>query len=225
MVMLKVSASSNFHYFVSGDKPKILIHCGTHGDEGDVTQYVVKALKKYEKALPPFLFIPEVSPTAIDSCLRNNAFGNDMNRKFFSDSLDQEVKINIEVIKDKKFDLFLSFHEDPHGPDYYLYDVGYRKTENEIAKKHNQLLKSRGIGLLNGVDDSEDEDLGFVFEEGYNKMVFQQSDKDDGTISAWVLNRHIAEEYLLPEIPGKAGSETKEFIVDSFLSEVVLKMF
>lgn len=223
--MLKVSASSNFHYYISGDKPKILIHSGTHGDEGDVTQYVMKALEKYEKALPPFLFIPEVSPTAIDSCLRNNAFGNDMNRKFFSDSHDPEVQVNIEVIIDKKFDMFLSFHEDADGPDYYLYDVGYRKTENEVAKKHNQLLKSKGINLLNGVDDPDDEDLGFVFVEGYNKMIFQQSDKDDGTISAWVLNRHMAEEYLLPEIPGKAGGEIKEYMVDSFFSEVVLKSF
>ena len=216
---------SDFHFFVSGDSPKLLIHSGTHGDESEVTEYVTMALQKYSKELPDFIFVPEVSPLAVKRGTRNNYLNHDMNRKFFSDSNDPEVRANIEVMMGNKFDLFISFHEDPSGPDYYLYDVAYRKATNERVLIHNQLLKRHGVGLLNGVDDPEDESLGYVFSEGYHKLDFQQSSLDDGTISAWVLNRHIADEYLLPEIPGKADLKTKRFIVESFFTEVVLKLF
>lgn len=214
-----------FEYFIFGDDPKLLIHSGTHGDEYEVTDYVTEALKKYEKDLPAFIFVPKVSPTAVAQTTRTNHLGNDMNRKFFSDSMDPEVIANIEIIKDKIFDLFISFHEDPLESNYYLYDVGYRETDSEEVLKHNLILKNRGIELLTGIDDAEDSTLGYEFVEGYKKFIHPAKYHDDGTISAWVLNRHIAEDYLLPEIPGKADEKTKRFIVDSFFSEVILKSF
>ena len=151
--------------------------------------------------------------------------GHDMNRMFFSDSKDPEVQANIEVIKDQKFDLFVSFHEDPELNDYYIYDVGYRKDRHELALAHNEILKKNGVTLLTGIDDIEDTSLGFEFVDGYNKMIFPGNEKDDGTISAWVLNRRISPEYLLPEIPGRADKKTKSLIVHSFFNDVILKIF
>jgi len=224
--MRKVETKNpKFHYFVSGENPKLLIHCGTHGDEYEVTDFVMEALIKYEKILPSFVFVPCVSPSAVENKTRVNNLGKDMNREFFTDSEDHEVQANINIIQDKKFELFVSFHEDPLETNYYLYDVGYRKTKNEFVLKHNRLLKDRGVKLLNGVDDAEDPHLGYDFKEGYRKLIHPENYHDDGTISAWVLNRHIAENYLLPEIPGKASWETKKFIVESFFSEVILKSF
>lgn len=224
--MLRINTNNpNFYYFISGENPKLLIHSGTHGDEYEVTDFVMESILKYEKQLPPFIFVPAVSPSAVERKTRENALGIDMNRKFFSESRDPEVQANIEVIKDHKFDIFVSFHEDPELSEYYLYDVGFGSAKNELALKHNQMLKKWGAGLLNGIDDVEDTSLGFEFIDGYNKLMHTQKLDNDGTISAWVLGRHIAEDYLLPEIPGKADVKTKRFIVDSFFSEVIIKSF
>ncbi len=221
----RAANNGDIEYFVSGENPRLLIHSGTHGDEYEVTEFVTKCLEKYKKELPTFIYVPEVSPSAIAEKTRRNKQGHDMNRMFFSDSTDPEVQGNIEVLKDNRFDLFVSFHEDPELNEYYLYDVGYRKDQHTLALKHNQLLKENGVNLLNGVDDIEDTSLGFEFVGGYNKMIFQESQVDDGTISAWVLNRHIADEYLLPEIPGKADRKTKAMIVETFFTDVVIKIF
>lgn len=220
-----VTKYPNFYYFRSGENPKLFIHSGTHGDEAEVTEFVREALIKHEESLPPFIFVPIVSPSAVERKTRENESGNDMNREFFSNSPDPEVQVNIEIMKDKRFDLFVSFHEDPLETNYYLYDVGYREMENELVLKHNQLLKNSGVELLSGIDDAEDSSLGYEFIEGYKKFIHPKNYHDDGTISAWVLNKHIAEEYLLPEIPGKASREVKRFIVDSFFTEVILKSF
>lgn len=222
--MRKVETKNpKFYYFISRESPKLLIHSGTHGDESEVTDFVMESVIKYEKLLPPFIFVPMVSPSAVEMGTRENENGTDMNRGFFSDSKDSEVQTNIEVIKGKKFELFVSFHEDPLERNYYLYDVGYRKTASRLVLKHNQWLKEMGIRLLNGVDDPTDPKLGYEFKGGYKKFVHPQKYHDDGTISAWVLNRRIAEDYLLPEIPGKLDRETKKLIVDSFFAEVIVK--
>lgn len=212
-------------YFVSSDEPKLLIHSGTHGDESEVTDFVIESLEKYKDQLPPLIFVPEVSPSAVKLGTRNNYLNHDMNRTFLSDSTDPEVLANIEVVKNKKFDLFVSFHEDPTQTNYYLYDVGYKVPENDLVMKHNMLLKNKGVDLLNGIDDPDDPDLGYELKDGYIKMVHPKNYHDDGTISAWVLNRHITDEYLLPEIPGKHNRDTKRMIVDTFFSEVILKSF
>lgn len=210
-----------FCYYTSGVNPKILIHAGTHGDEYEVIGLVYKALLKHEDSLPPFVFVPEVSPSAVKQQTRRNDFGRDLNRDFFDTTEDEEVRQNIEIIKDGRFDLFVSFHEDPLSKEYYIYDVGYSKNENGLVKKHNKYLLDRGIGLLNGVDDPEDPFLGYEFVDGYRKFIHPEDYKDDGSVSAWVLNRNICREYLCPEIPGKEDIKTKGLIVSSFFEKVV----
>ena len=39
--------NSDFHFFESGQKPKLLIHTGTHGDEYEVINIVTECLKNY----------------------------------------------------------------------------------------------------------------------------------------------------------------------------------
>lgn len=215
----------NFFYYTSGDNPKLLVHTGTHGDEYEVIEIVHKALEKYEKDLPHFLFVPKVSPSAVALKTRTNIRGHNLNRDFFSDSGDEEVRANIQIIKDHKFDLFLSIHEDYEFPEYYIYDWGYNPNPNEDVLRHNRFLKDNGVKLLNGVDDPSDVSLQHEFKDGYNKTVHTKSNVDDGFLSSWILNRHIAKDYLLPEIPMKSPRETKEFIIDTFFRDVVLKYF
>jgi hypothetical protein len=217
--------NSGLSYFVSGDKPRLLIQAGTHGDEYEVTECVLKAMRKYRDVLPPFIFVPIVSPSAVAKKTRANGLGHDMNRSFFSDSGDPEVEQNLKIIQDGRFDLFVSFHEDPTQNQYYVYDIAYHDRPNELVMKHNQRLKSQGICLLNGVDDPDDPDLGYLFTDGYNKLAFPTGHPDNGSISSWVFNRQITKEYLLPEIPGRVDLDVKHFIVETFFSEVILEMF
>lgn len=221
--MRKIKVNEDFCYYISGDDPKLLIHTGTHGDEWEVIGLVESYLRNNEKRLPDFLYVPEVSPSAVAKGTRNNWANRDMNRSFYAHLDDPEVLANIKILKNRKFDLMISFHEDHEFEnEYYVYDVGRDGKENKLVLSHNQLLKERGICLMNRVDSPDDPDLGYLFVDGYKK--FEHKDNLDHGIAGWILDTKIAEEYLMPEIPMKAKIETKKMIVDTFFEEVVLKM-
>jgi len=220
--MRKVILDVSFCYYISGENPRLLIHTGTHGDEFGVIEIVKKAIEKYEGMLPDFIFVPEVSPSAVAKKTRNNWADRDMNRSFFAHRDDPEVKVNIEVLKNRHFDLFVSFHEDHEFEnEYYIYDVGRGRTENKLVLKHNRVLKERGIRLMNGVDAPEDPNLGYMFVDGYKK--FEHKNDTDHGIAGWIMDTKIAEEYLMPEIPMKADIKTKEMIVETFFEEIIVK--
>lgn len=203
-------------------KKPLLIHTGTHGDESECIDLVRRVLKKYKNTIPAYDFIPEVSPTAVKAKTRVNGLGNDINRTFFSVSSDPEVIGNIKKLDSKKYDLFITFHEDWEYDEYYIYDIGPTKKPNSLVLKHNKFLLNNGVGLLNGLDDTRDKTLGFEFKDGYRRFVHNPKLPDDGTISSWILNRGIAKECLIPEIPQRVDKNKKEFIIESFF-EYVLK--
>jgi hypothetical protein len=220
--MRKVIFDDGFCYFVSGENPRLMMHTGTHGDEYSVIEIVKNAIEKYKNRLPDFIFVPEVSPSAVANKMRVNWASRDMNRSFFAHLDDPEVKANIEVLKNRHFDLFVSFHEDHEFEnEYYVYDVGRDRKENVLVLKHNQVLRESGIRLLNRVDAPEDPNLGFMFVDGYKK--FEHKNDTDHGIAGWIMDTKIAEEYLMPEIPMKADIKTKEMIVDTFFEEIIVK--
>lgn len=221
--MRKIETTNlDFYYYVHGEDPRLLIQTGTHGDEYEVIEIVKKAVEKYEKELPDFTYVPEVSPSAVAKKKRRNWKNTDLNRSFFTDSDDLEVQANIEVLKGHHFDLFVSFHEDHEfDNEYYIYDVGSNKLENKLVLKHNRILKEKGILLLNRIDALDDPELGYLFVDGYKKFG-HKVDSDHG-IAGWILDTGIAEEYLMPEIPMKANRETKEMIIDTFFEEIIVK--
>lgn len=222
MIHKKSKTSPSFRYYLKGSNPKLLIHSGTHGDEWEVIGLVEEYLIKNKDRLPDFIFVPEVSPSAVQAKTRVNGNGFDLNRIFFPDSKEIEIVENIKIIDSQKFDLFVSFHEDATNTEYYIYDVGNNETERKLIKDHNKKLKENGIELLNGVDDEDDPDLGYKFIEGYKKFVHENS-QDSGMIGSFLLNRNIIKEELIPEIPGKINAQKKKFIVESFFDDVILK--
>src|SRR3989344_291881 len=217
--------NSDFHFFESGQKPKLLIHTGTHGDEYEVINIVTECLKNYESRLPAFIFVPQVPPSAVAAKSRFNHRSTDINRIFYENSDDLEVQWNLQVLKKGPFDLFVSFHEDPESTDYYLYDSGRSKIESELIKTHNQKIKKQSIGLLNGLDDPSDPALGYAFIEGYKKFVHKEGGSDNGMIIVWAINHHRVNNCLIPEIPGKLELKKKEFIIDTFFSDVIIRYF
>lgn len=208
-------------YFIKGDNPKLLIHCGTHGDEFESINIVKRCIEKYEDRLPDFVFVPVVSPSAVFAKTRVNSNGKDLNRIFYSDSEDLEVKANIKILNDYKFDLFVSFHEDPLTDEYYIYDSGYSLDESEVIKRHNKKLKKMGIELLNGIDDADDPDLGFEFVNGYKKFIEKKEELNNGMITVWSMLEKDVQTCLTPETPGLLGLSKKEAIIDSFFKDVL----
>ncbi len=224
MVKKRSLTHSDLHYFVSGENPKLLIHTGTHGDEWHVISLVKSALRKYESKLPPFIYFPEVSPSAVKVKTRVNGRGKDMNRIFFSGSKDPEVIEHIRHLKNKRFDLVISFHEDLDAQDYYVYDHHIEKLKKEVKLiiNHHKRLMKFGIKLFNGIDDPKDRALGNKFKNGYKSFTHRKDQKNNGMITTWALQKSIADRCLVPEIPGKLPHEKKKFIIESFFEEILL---
>lgn len=208
-------------YYIKGKNPKLLIHTGTHGDEFEVIDLVKNAISKYEHLLPDFMFVPYVSPSAVKNKIRFNSSGLDTNRIFFSDTDEVEVMENIRILESHNFDLLVSFHEDPVGEEYYIYDTGISGDENSVIKNHNLFLRSQGIKLLNGDDDTHDLSLGYTFKDGYRKLTESTGLNNNGMIAVWALSENKAKVCLEPEIPGMLSLSLKEFIVDSFFLNVL----
>lgn len=208
-------------YFVKGNNPKLLIHCGTHGDEFESIDIVKKYVEKYEVNLPDFVFVPVVSPSAVKSRTRFNKNGKDLNRIFFSDSTEIEVRENANILDNYKFDLMVSFHEDPENDSYYIYDEGLDINESVRVLAHNQKIKQLGMKLLNGVDDPNDPHLGHKFVDGYNKLVIPKDYKNNGMATVWAIAEKKTKNSLTAEIPGKLSIKQKEIIVDTFFRDVL----
>lgn len=225
MKKVLISKRPLFYYFKSGESPKLLVHAGTHGDEYEVIKFVTKSLRKYQKQLPSFLYVPQVSPSAVRRRTRTNSSGLDLNRQFFSKSRVKEVLLNISILKNERFDLFVSFHEDPESDRYYIYDSSYAEKESKLVKAHNRMLQKNGVKLLNGLDNPSDPVLGNMFENGYKKFIRKSGTSDNGLITSWLLNRKIATNCFLPETPGSVSKENKKYIIDTFFSEVLIKYF
>lgn len=212
----------SFEYYIKGDNPTLLIHSGTHGDEYEIIDIIKRCVEKYESNLPDFVFVPEVSPSAVKAQTRLTGTGEDINRIFFSNSDNTEVIENIKVFDRHKFETMVSFHEDVGIYDYYIYDSGFGVHESEIVKTHNKKIEKLGIKLLNGVDDPEDPQLNYEFKDGYRKFIEKPGDKNNGMITVWAMTERGVNETLIPEIPGMLDVKEKELIIDTFFVDVLV---
>lgn len=217
--------NSNFEFFTKGDRPILLLHAGTHGDEHEVIDIVTKTILKYESQLPSFIYVPHVSPSAVSQKTRHNSAGFDSNRIFLDDTDEAEIKWNQEVMRMSIFDLAVSFHEDPEYKTYYIYDDGVDHSKSDLILAHNDYLTKNGIDLLNGPDDIHDASVTpEIFTNGYKKFDFVAGD-DTGEILSWGMNKGIIKHALIPETPGNIDMAAKELIIDGFFSMVLVKYF
>lgn len=208
----------DFEYFVKGDNPKLLIHSGTHGDEYGIINLLEKAVIKYEDRLPDFIFVPIVSPSAVKAKTRTNNNGKDLNRIFFSDSNDLEVKTNIAILENNKFNLFVSFHEDFEFMNYYVYDEGFIHLNTDKVINHNNKLKNFGIDLFDGIDDPI---LKTEIVNGYKKFTPSKTFENDGMITSWLLSQKKVDDTLTPEIPMELNLYYKEKIINTFFEDIL----
>ncbi len=219
----KTIGTATIGYFVHGKKPRLMIHSGTHGDEYEVVDLVKNCIDKYLHQLPDLLFIPETSPSALTRRTRKNGDGVDLNRNFTNNSAIDEAKTIMEIVRGNKFDLCFSFHEDPPQTKFYIYDVAGSLINHPGLEKLNHLrddIKSKGITVLNGIDDPEDPALGNEFTDGYHAFSISP-----GSFSTWATDEKICAGVLIPEIPGLLPLDQKQFIVDAVFRHLILNSF
>ena len=210
-------------YYQNSSRPSVLILSGMHGDEygaGKILEQLVSNDRLIESA---FLYIPQVSPSAVAAHTRENTYGHDINREFRNHAADKEALAVMDVLKRYHFTLAIDVHEDPERTkSFYIYDTGNMTKEQQTG--YQALIEKMGVELYTGMDDSEDKNLGCHVENGY--ISFRQDTVlvTTGFLSIWMTSETFADRVFTVEIPGNASSELKRdllltiirFLVSSF---------
>jgi len=204
-----------FMYAVRGASPRLLLMSGTHGDEFQTVISLYNALSRYAPRLPDFLYVPLVSPTAVEKRTRTNARGNDLNRNFFDASPDPEIQANIAALSRFRFDWCFSFHEDWEFGKFYFYDNGGIKET--IRKPFFAGLATRSILPYSGVDDKE---LGFVATNGYVGLA--PSGEPTGMFMNWSYQKGIVRHCVETETPGMLPQADKDFVASVIFEKLIL---
>ena len=219
--MLNAKSQTRIKYYAGGARPRLLIISGMHGDESDVIKCVGQAVKKYLNKLPPFVFIPKASPSAVRQRTRFNQEKIDLNRNFIDATQSDEVKTIMSIVKKYKFDLCVSFHEDMEQEEFYCYDCGEYQDCCKI-KSFQQAARSYGFKLFNGIDDHSDPALGYQVIDGYVGMPPDFYLQNNGTFENWAMRHGIIKRVLIPEIPGKLPKNKKQQLTELFFRQVIL---
>lgn len=192
--------------------PTLLILSGMHGDEFEVIDCVRTYLKEHGESLPPYLFIPEVSPSAVARETRKNNWDHDVNRSFFDPPTDPEVLEFMAKLQGKQFTLSLNFHEDPDlAQTCYLYDSG-RLEDSKLLTLRSSIIEA-GCGLHTGKDDALDANLNLQVDKGYISTPFSSLPQDAGFSWVWMARHGISKRNVDVEIPGKADIALKQKLV------------
>jgi hypothetical protein len=206
-------------YWQKGNNPELLIHSGTHGDEFSVIEPLTEYIFTNQKNLPDFIFVPEVSPSAVANKTRVNGNGLDLNRSFFDQSEEAEIKANLELINAFSFKKIMSFHEDTEYKEFYLYDS--HKINDKAWQNFVNKLKVIGLDVLNGLDDPDDPVLGTNFENGYFSTAdLDFSNSNSGTLSEYLAKNKSKTRYFTIEVPTQSELKQKKALIELIFSEL-----
>jgi len=195
-------------YFISGDNPKLLICSGIHGDEYGVVRSVRAFLEAHAAVLPPFVYIPEISASAIALGTRANQDGDDLNRCFLDDTASAEARATMDIVRQCGCMVCFSFHEDPEHGAFYMYDN--KTLPADVLHEFRECVTKTGIALFTGIDDAGDDLLGHEIEDGYKGDV--DSSEHPGPFESWLIESAGFSRVFGIEVPGSAPQETKDRI-------------
>ena len=105
-------------------RKRVLLSAGVHGDEPAGPEAVLAFLERNPAYLLrhfTFLILPCVNPFGYVHNRRENREGEDINRSF-SEAGVREGEIVRRILKGKRFDLYVDFHEDWEATGFYLYE-------------------------------------------------------------------------------------------------------
>lgn len=218
-----ITQSIELPYYLSGEKPRLLITAGIHGDEYESIEFVKKAIERHCADLPPLLFIPAVSPSAIAQKTRHNSENHDVNRHFYANSPSAEAQAVQGLLTQYRFLHTISFHEDPAQDKFYLYDSGLLANFRNFSEFKSQIA-NLGVSLLNGIDDPEDPLLGHSVNDGYVSIPPGKFLENSGPFETWLINNAISQQVIAPEIPGKLSRPLKQKVVDCFFRDIIVPL-
>jgi len=157
------------NFYQCGNNPELLILSGIHGDEFHILPYVKAVVEELEVKLPDFVFVPEVSPSAVKLKTRLNGYGNDINRHFGA-LQDPEAVALRELLSKHTFRTRISFHEDlEFHQEFYIYDSA-SLPQSDLERIRAQ-VSALGVTLRNGPDE---EGLDFDVVDGYIENAAQK---------------------------------------------------
>ncbi len=137
-------------------RKRVLLSGGVHGDEPAGPEAVLAFLERNPADLLrsfTFLVLPCVNPWGYVHNRRENREGDDINRSF-SEPHVPEGEIARRILKGKRFDLYVDFHEDWEAAGFYMYEG---RRDEDWAGSHIVGEVER-IGAIDpdGEDDEND---------------------------------------------------------------------
>lgn len=199
-------------YYTHLESPRVIFLSGMHGNEAESSELLEQWLIENAETLDSFLFIPQVSPSAVRQGTRRNAQGNDINRQFIEETTDQEVLQVMKILKGQSAILCLDVHEDPDRTQgFYIYDTGVM-TKQEL-ETYREAIQKTPFKPYSGIDDIDDEHLQRMIEQGYVSLRPTDSEVSAGFGSVWMLKHHIVSRVFTMEVPGKAAKEDKAALI------------
>lgn len=218
------SSYNHVNYIINGSTPQILFTSGTHGDEYEIIEPLTQLLSKLARRLPNYLYLPEVSPSAVAAKTRLNSENLDLNRNFFNHSKSFEARSVMELLKKYHFQHSFSFHEDPEYFDFYLYDISAQPLPAAIITNLQIAIRAFGISLLNGYDDESDDQLKYIFREGYRFFpVVAPATNTHGMLSEWMFAENLlTNRFITFEIPGKLTPQQKTQLTELIFTHLIL---
>ena len=121
-----------------GDTPiRLGIFAGVHGDEPEGCHALVQFIKlleaKPELAAGYYLSIyPVCNPTGYEDATRHSRTGRDLNREFWRDSAEPEVKLLEAELASRSFQGLIALHTDNTSDGFYGFVRGATLTRNLI---------------------------------------------------------------------------------------------
>jgi hypothetical protein len=159
----------------AGDAPiRIGIFAGIHGDEPEGTHALVRFLQtleaKPELAAGYCLFVyPVCNPTGIEDGTRHSRSGKDLNREFWRNSPEPEVKLLENELASHAFHGIISLHTDDTSHGFYGFASGATLTEHLIEpalRAAEQILPRNDDAIIDGFAARDG-----VIREGYEGVL------------------------------------------------------
>lgn len=133
--------------------PRVLLSAGIHGDEPAGPHAVLSLLESWKasKSAPPLEFnldlFPLINPSGFLNKTRENKEGVDLNREFAKGHPAQEVRLLMDNLKHRTYQLSVEFHEDIDAKGFYLYEH-FPANSDPIAPAIISCLEQSGHTIL-----------------------------------------------------------------------------
>lgn len=212
-----VRQENELPYFLSAEKPQVLIGSGLHGDEYEVIPLLVEVLGEFKDQLPPFICLPMLSTSAVSQRTRLNHEGLDLNRSFNnplvkSTEIDALKKV---VTHYGPYQTVLTVHQDLERAECYLYD-GCVVPHDDKVSNWQVAMTHQGLDLLNECDNPDDPCLGVNFRDGYYHFD-PTSDTFAETFETWSSLHAGAQRNMTLEVPTLVGDAQKRLVIEQSL--------